>query len=135
MAMKPMRSRSNPGRGFTLIELIVVLAIIALLSSIVAPRYLRSVDHAREATLRTSLRVMRDAIDKFAADKGRYPDTLQELAEQHYIRNVPEDPVTGSADSWVTLPPPADSTMRGAVGDVRSGAAGQADDGKAYQDY
>lgn len=130
--MKPLRRRP---RGFTLIELIVVLAIVALLVSIVAPRYYRSVEHARENTLQTSLNVMRDAIDKFAGDKGRYPDSLNELQEQHYIRDIPEDPITGRRDSWVTLPPPADSLYTTGVGDVRSGAAGTGLDGTRYQDW
>lgn len=128
MLQATMRSR----RGFTLIELIVVLAIIALLVSIVAPRYTRSVDTAREGSLRTSLGVMRDAIDKFAADKGRYPDSLEELAARGYIRRIPQDPVTGRADSWQMLPPPADGIVPGKVGDVRSGAAGRGLDGEPY---
>lgn len=123
--------------GFTLIELIVVLAIIALLVSIVAPRYFRSVDRAREASLRTSLNVMRDAIDKFAADQGRYPESLDELASRRYIRRIPDDPVTGRPDSWLLLPPPSDSihAERGGVADVRSGAAGNGSDGQPYQSY
>ncbi len=125
----------NRRKGFTLIELMVVLAIVGLLSAIVAPRYFRSVDRAREASLRTSLNVMRDAIDKFAADKGRYPDSLDELAASRYIRDIPEDPITGRRDSWLMLPPPANSTLVGQMGDVRSGAAGEGLDGQPYQSY
>lgn len=119
-------------RGFTLIELIVVMAIVGLLVSIVAPRYQRSVERAREASLKTSLSVMRDAIDKFAADKGRYPEGLDELVSQRYVRQIPEDPVTGRRDSWQMLPPTPDSAMSGAMADVRSGASGQALDGSPY---
>lgn len=119
-------------KGFTLIELIVVLAIIALLVSVVAPRYIRSVDNAREATLRTSLNVMRDAIDKYVGDKGAYPGSLGTLVELGYIRQLPVDPITGRNDSWQTLPPPVDDALGGGVGDVRSGAAGVGQDGTPY---
>lgn len=122
-------------KGFTLIELIVVFAIIALLASMVAPRYNRSVDNAREASLRTSLNVMRDAIDKYAADKGQYPDSLDELVRQGYLRQIPVDPVTGSKDSWIMLPPAADSVVTGRLADVRSGAATRAQDGTPFGNW
>jgi general secretion pathway protein G len=122
-------------RGFTLIELIVVMAIIALLVSIVAPRYHRTVDRARDASLKTTLNVVRDAIDKYAADRDRYPESLDELVSRGYLRQVPEDPVTGQKDSWQMLPPPANSVMKGRVADVRSGAAGQGQDGTPYSSW
>jgi len=103
-----------------------------LLVSLVAPRYYRTVDNAREASLKTSLNVMRDAIDKFAADKGQYPDSLSDLVAKGYLRKIPEDPVTGTADSWQMLPPPAGSQMTGSMADVRSGATGKAQDGQPY---
>lgn len=130
-----MVTRMRMRRGFTLIELIVVLAIIALLASIVAPRYYRTVDNAREASLRTSLNVMRDAIDKFTADKGRYPNSLDELVERGYLRQVPEDPVTGQRESWQMLPPAPDSITPGKMADVRSGAAGQAQNGTPFNSW
>ena len=122
-------------RGFTLIELIVVMAIVALLAGIAAPRYFHSVDRARHNALHSSLAVMRDALDKYAADKGRYPDTLEQLVQDRYLRQVPDDPMTGNAASWVTLPPPAEAELAGRVGDVRSGAAGRAPDGSLYADW
>ena len=120
--------------GFTLIELIVVMAIVALLVSIAAPRYFRSVDLAKENTLRTSLNVVREALDHFAADKGRYPETLDELVEARYLRAVPTDPLTGSASTWVVVTP-ADPVVKGKVYDIRSGMAGRASDGRLLADW
>ncbi|WP_298011649.1 prepilin-type N-terminal cleavage/methylation domain-containing protein [uncultured Aquabacterium sp.] len=122
-----------PGqRGFTLIELIVVFAIIALLASLATPRYHRTVDQAREVSLRTSLNVMRDAIDKYTADRGQYPESLDELVQRGYLRQIPEDPLTGSRHSWQMLPPPADSAVAGGMADVRSGATGRGQNGLPY---
>jgi general secretion pathway protein G len=128
-------SKRHAANGFTLIELIVVMAIVALLVSIAAPRYFRSVERARENTLRTSLHVLRDAIDQHAADRGQYPDSLAALAEARYLREVPEDPLTGRRDSWIALPPPPGSFVTGSVFDVRSGAAGRASDNRLYADW
>ena len=132
-----MSCTRSPSRspGFTLIELIVVMAIVALLVSIAAPRYLQSVERAREASLRTSLRVMRDAIDRFAADRARYPDSLEELVATRYLRTLPEDPITGLRGAWVELAPPSDSLLPGRMVDVRSGAAGRARDGELYAQW
>jgi len=133
--MHMKRPSSRCACGFTLIELIVVMAIVALLVSITAPRYFNSLQKARETSLRSSLNVMRDAIDQYAADKGRYPDSLEELATARYIREVPEDGVSGSRDGWVTITPPPDAQLPGQVWDVRSGAAGRASDGSLYADW
>ena len=122
-------------RGFTLIELIVVMAIVALLASIAAPRYFNSLHKSKETALLASLATMRDAIDQYAADKGRYPESLQELAEARYIRDVPEDPLTASRETWVELPPPADMQATGHLWDVRSRAAGRSADGRLYADW
>ncbi|MFN3885403.1 MAG: type II secretion system protein [Aquabacterium sp.] len=135
MRLAPRLPRRAAQIGFTLIELIVVFAIIALLASIAAPRYTRSVDQAREVSLRTSLNVMRDAIDKYTADRGQYPESLDELVQRGYLRQVPEDPLTGSRHSWQMLPPPADSAVPGGVADVRSGAAGRGQNGVAYTQW
>ena len=122
-------------RGFTLIELIVVMAIVGLLVSIAAPRYFTSLERARENTLRSSLAVMRGAIDQFAADRGRYPETLDELVAARYLRTLPADPLTGRRDSWVAVDPPPDSLVTGRVGDVRTGAAGRSAEGGLYADW
>ena len=119
--------------GFTLIELLVAMAIIALLLSIVTPRYFGSVSRTEEAVLRPNLYLMRDAVDQFYADSGRYPESLQDLVDQRYLRTLPEDPITRSHTSWLTLPP-ADLTL-GTVFDVRSGAEGKTKTGRSYADY
>jgi len=121
-------------RGFTLMELMVVMAIIASLMTLALPRYFHSVDRSREAVLRQDLHIMRDAIDKFLADRGRYPLTLDELAEKRYLRKVPVDPVTESPATWVVLGPP-EGEVREGVYDVRSGAPGRSLDGEAYENW
>jgi len=119
-------------RGFTLIELLVVMAALGLLLSIAAPRYIEHVDRAREVVLKQNLAGLRDAIDKFHADRSRYPRDLQELVQQRYLRHVPIDPVTDRADTWVLVPPTGQSN---AVFDVRSGAPGASRDGAAYAQW
>ena len=122
-------------RGFTLIELLVVLSIIALLVAIVSPRYFRSIDRARESSLHTSLSTLRDAIDKFDGDLGRYPESVEELVQRQYIREIPLDPITGRRDTWVTSPPPTDAVVADGVADVHSGASGVGLDGTPYASY
>lgn len=122
-----------PNRGFTLIELLVVMAILATLLSIAAPRYFESVDRAKEAALRTNLRLLRESIDKHRADTGRLPYALEGLATARYLRGVPIDPVTDSATTWVVVPHP-DGLTQG-VYDVRSGASGMGRDGTAYSTW
>ncbi|HEX6705220.1 MAG TPA: prepilin-type N-terminal cleavage/methylation domain-containing protein [Albitalea sp.] len=116
-------------KGFTLIELLVVMAALGLLLSIAAPRYVEHVDRAREVVLRQNLAGLRDAIDKYHADRSRYPKDLDELVQQKYLRRVPLDPITDRSDSWVLVPP---AGQQGAVFDVRSGAMGQSRDGSSY---
>ncbi len=116
-------------RGFTLIELLVVMAVLGLLLSLAAPRYFEHVDHAREAVLKHNLGAMRQAIDRFHGDRGRYPVELGELVKLQYLREVPLDPMTERADAWVIAPPTGQSS---GVFDVRSAAQGRARDGSAY---
>lgn len=120
--------------GFTLIELIVVLTVLALLLTIAVPRYFAHIEHAKEATLKQDLTVMRDAIDKFHGDKGRYPDQLEELVSARYIRNIPVDPITESTSTWRVIAPP-DTETKGAVYDIKSGADGKSVDGTPYSDW
>ncbi len=124
----------NPAtRGFTLIELLVALAIIALLLSIVVPRYFGSVSRTEETVLKENLHLMRDALDKYYTDAGRYPDALGDLVTKRYLRNIPDDPITQSSTTWIVLPP-ADP-QKGAVYDVKSGAKGTGRDGKPYEQW
>jgi len=120
-------------RGFTLIELLVVMAVIAALLAVAAPRYFNSVDRSREVALRQNLATLRDAIDKFRADTGQYPETLDALVEKKYLRAVPVDPQTDSDATWLLLPPPG--AGKTGVYDVKSGAAGQARDGSAFGNW
>ena len=116
--------------GFTLIELLVVLAIVALLLTIAMPRYFQSVDAARESALVQTLKASRDAIDNFYRDRGRYPETLQELVDAKYLRALPKDPITDSTSTWVLTPPQGD--IKGQVQDIKSAAPGIARDGKPF---
>lgn len=127
---KPARRQ----RGFTLVELLVVMAIVATLLSIVVPRYFRHLDLARENSLKQTLSVLRETIDKYHADTGRYPETFDELVDKRYIRRVPVDPVSESSETWITLPPPQ-SPASNLIWDVHSGAEGSAHDGSAYSEW
>ena len=120
-------------KGFTLIELLVVMAIVATLLTIAVPRYFGSVDRAHEAVLKENLFQLRDAIGKYHADKGKYPDSLQALATEQYLRKVPLDPVTQSETTWVVIPLPGGETA--GVFDVRSGAQGNSVDGSEYSTW
>ncbi len=119
-------------RGFTLIELLVVMTILAILLTIAVPRYFGSVDKSKEAVLRQNLSQMRDAISHYYADKGKYPDSLDVLASDRYLREVPLDPITDSEKTWITVQPP--DPQKSGVYDVRSGAQGQTRDGKNFSE-
>lgn len=121
-------------RGFTLVELMVVMAVIATLLTLAVPRYFDHLDKAREATLRESLGVMREAIDKYKADTGNYPESIEELVKRRYLRRVPVDPLTERADSWIVVAPP-DGTAQNQMWDVQSGAEGMGRDGSEYRTW
>jgi general secretion pathway protein G len=108
--------------GFTLVELMVVLAVIALLLSVVVPDYMGRMRRAEEAVLQENLTLMRDALDKHYADAGKYPTSLDELVAKRYLRSIPKDPFTHSASTWVAVPP--QDSRKGNVWDVRSAAKG-----------
>jgi general secretion pathway protein G len=116
--------------GFTLIELMIVMAIIGTLMSIVAPRYFNSLQHARETALKQDLSVMREAIGQFHGDLNRYPDNLDELVARRYLKSIPQDPITNSSETWIPIAHP-DPNKPG-IYDVISGAEGRARDGTPY---
>ena len=133
-----MHRRSN-ARGFTLVELLVVIAIIGILAVVAVGQYQRSILKAKEATLRENLFVMRSQINNYFADKGEYPFDLQTLVEERYLKKIPVDPVTRSADTWaVTNSNVGDeediSTEQG-IEDVHSGSADLSLDGSPYADW
>lgn len=119
--------------GFTLVELLVVMAIIALLLSLAVPRYFGSVDRSKEAVLKEDLYLMRDALQKYYGDKGEYPADLGELVSKKYLRKIPVDPISESDKTWQIVAP--DAGVKGNVYDIRSGAPGRAQDGTAYSEW
>lgn len=124
--------------GWTLIELLVVMTLIGVLASMSLVQYRNSIQATKEAVLKADLFHMRDAIDQYYADKGSYPSSLQTLVSDGYLRAIPVDPITRSADSWTTTPAEADPNNPNAspgIYDVKSGAEGTAGDGSRYADW
>jgi general secretion pathway protein G len=130
--------RRTGGAGFTLIELLVVLSIIVILASLGMAGYSHSITRAKEATLKEDLFRMRDAVDQYYADKGQYPPNLETLVTDGYLRAVPKDPWTNSADTWQQIPSepdPNNPTAQPGVYDIKSGSDGSALDGTKYADW
>jgi general secretion pathway protein G len=124
--------------GFTLIELLVVISIIVILASLGMAQYGHAVTRAKEATLKEDLFRMRDAIDQYYADKGQYPPSLETLVTDGYLRAVPKDPFSNSADTWQQIPSepdPNNPTAQTGVYDIKSGSDGTAIDGTKYAEW
>ena len=124
--------------GFTLIELLIVVTLIVILASMGLVQYQTSVQRSREAVLKEDLFRMRDAIDQYYADKNSYPSGLQDLVSNGYMREVPEDPITRSRDTWQTTPAEPDPNNPAAqlgIYDVKSGSESVALDGTKYSDW
>ncbi len=120
-------------RAFTLIELLVVLGIVALLLTLAVPRFFPSIDSTKETILEENLRNTRTVIDQFRADTGRYPDSLDQLVEKKYLRELPMDPILESREGWVVEPPLEGE--QGEVGNIRSGAPGNDRKGKPFAEW
>ena len=142
----PPRPKEGRQRGFTLLELIIVIAIIGILATIAMPKMKDMPRRAAEATLKQNLRTMRDVIDQHYGDKGRYPSSLEVLVELGYLRKVPTDPITKRSDTWALVyeevdpdNPPAetDEDEDGAPGivDLHSGSTMRALDGSLYSEW
>ena len=124
--------------GWTMIELLIVISIIMILTAMSLTTYRNSVTLAKEAALHSDLFMMRDAIDQYYADKGKYPDALQTLVSENYIRAIPKDPFTNSADTWQTVeaePTPGSTAAEPGVYDVKSGSDGSALNGTRFSDF
>ena len=133
-----MQKFTRSDRGFTLIEVLIVITLIVVLASMGMASYTNSVQRSREAVLREDLFRMRDAIDQYYADKNKYPQALQDLVTDKYLREIPKDPMTNSADTWTTVPAETDANNPAAepgVYDVKSGSEGTSLDGTRYADW
>lgn len=128
-----MKQAHKPARGFTLIELMVVMVVVALLITLAAPRYFGSLQKSKETALRQTLAVTRDALDKYYGDNGKYPDSLDMLVAKRYLRGLPLDPITESNSSWTTVAP--DDPEKGSVFNIHSGAEGAGRDGKPFREW
>lgn len=120
--------------GFTFIELLVVLAVMALLSSLVVSVSMGKIRQSKESALKEDLHSLRKALDDFYADKGKYPVKLQDLVDQHYLRSIPPDPLTDSAESWQTVLS-QDPAQKGGIVDIHSGSEEKTIDGKPYGEW
>ena len=136
--MASTRETRTGEAGWTLIELMVVMSLIVVLSTVALAQYRNSIRATKEAVLKADLFHIRESIDQYYADKGSYPQSLQTLVSEGYLRRVPEDPITKSSETWVTtqaeLDPSATASTPG-IYDVKSGADGVSLDGTRYADW
>jgi general secretion pathway protein G len=130
--------RHSGERGFTIIELMVVMTIIVTLATIGMVQYRQSVQFAKESVLKDDLFKLRDAIDQYYADKNQYPPSLEDLVSSGYVRAIPKDPITNSTTSWQAVPAepdPNNPSVAPGVYDVKSGSDLASMDGSRYADW
>jgi len=133
-----IRVRRSGERGFTLVELMIVMAIIMILATIAIPVYVKTLQRAKEATLREDLHTMRTAIDSYTVDKEKAPDSLDDLVQAGYLKSIPKDPMTSSSDTWITGQSDTMTDInetQGGMDDVHSGSEAIASDGTTYNTW
>lgn len=131
MAIKP----ENSQKGFTLIEMMIVISIIGILATIALPNFQKSIIRAKETSLRQSLFVMRDVIDQYYGDNGKYPESLEILVENKYMREIPRDPFTRSSDTWVLIDAEVENEEEAGVYDIKSGSDRVGLNGEPYNEW
>jgi general secretion pathway protein G len=133
-----IRSRRSGEGGFTLVELMIVMAIIAILATIAIPIYVRTLQRAKEATLKEDLHTMRTAIDSYTVDKEKAPDSLDDLVQAGYLKSIPVDPITSSSETWITSQSDTMTDVnetQGGMDDVHSGSQALSSDGTTYNTW
>ena len=138
IAIRTMRAKRSGEGGFTLMELMIVMAIIAILATIAIPIYVRTLQRAKEATLKEDLHTMRTAIDSYTVDKEKGPDSLDDLVQAGYLKSIPVDPITSSSETWITSQSDTMTDVnetQGGMDDVHSGSQGLASDGTTYNTW
>ena len=139
MRVSPTRdARSRRERGFTLVELMIVMAIIMILSAIAVPIFARQVQRAKEAVLREDLHTLRTAIDSYTVDKEKAPQGLDDLVQEGYLKTVPVDPMTSRSDTWMTSESDTLTDINeteGGIDDVHSGSEGVSSEGTTYNTW
>jgi general secretion pathway protein G len=138
VGMAQMRKRRSGEGGFTLMELMIVMAIIAILATIAIPIYVRTLQRAKEATLREDLHTMRTAIDSYTVDKEKAPDSLDDLVQAGYLKSIPVDPITSSSETWITAQSDTMTDInetQGGMDNVHSGSQALASDGTSYNTW